>query len=267
MTAGTAERDGQIALPFLDVMREQIYEELRDTLDELHRLREGADVACHLRMPSAELLELRDVVGIGQESDIEHEVAIGRHAVTEAEARDVDDDVRFVAAAVEFLADNLGQLRAVEVGGVEDVIGERADGLERALLGADAAQNGTLTAQRMRAPGLTIPAHQRVVVRFEEHQRDLEPPLQGPDDGRELLQLFALADVHNQGSPPRSGAVARELRELGYQVDGQIVDGVVAEVFERTKNSPLPRAAQRGNDDQVRASVRRCLGGARLILP
>jgi len=58
----------------------------------------GSDVTCHAGVAASEFLKLGNVIGVGQEADIEYQVAVGRHAVTVAEAGHVGHDLRFTRA-------------------------------------------------------------------------------------------------------------------------------------------------------------------------
>src|SRR4051794_21251865 len=97
LAPGAPESDRQIAFSFPDVMRQQVYQQVGNSLNELNCLWETANVLRHPRVRAGQMLEAWDVVRIGQEPHVEHQVAIGRHAVAESEARDVDHDLRFVA--------------------------------------------------------------------------------------------------------------------------------------------------------------------------
>src|ERR1035438_3886421 len=63
MASGAAEGDGEIAFAFANVVRNQVDQQLRDEFDELHRLREGSDVARHSGVTAGELFEFRNEIG------------------------------------------------------------------------------------------------------------------------------------------------------------------------------------------------------------
>src|SRR5512143_2475789 len=60
--AGAAEGNGEVALPFLNVVRQKIDQQVRDALDELLGLRKGPDVASHTGILAGKLLERWNVV-------------------------------------------------------------------------------------------------------------------------------------------------------------------------------------------------------------
>src|SRR5439155_702827 len=105
MAARAAERDREIALAFTDVVRQQIDQKVGDALDELDGLRERSDIARDFGIAAGKLLERWNVIGIGEEPDIENQVAIGRHAMAVAEAGDIHHDLGFFALAAEFFHD------------------------------------------------------------------------------------------------------------------------------------------------------------------
>src|ERR1035438_8710365 len=82
LASGAAERDGEVALAFANVMRDQVNQQLRNPRDKFLGLREGQDVARHLRVAPGERTELRNKVGIGQEAHVEHQVGVFRDALT-----------------------------------------------------------------------------------------------------------------------------------------------------------------------------------------
>src|SRR5581483_3904085 len=88
-----AERDRQIALTLLDVVRQEINQKLRNARDELLRLRKRADVLGDPGVASGKRPEFRDKMRVRQEADVENEVCIFGHAMAKAEADAGDEDV------------------------------------------------------------------------------------------------------------------------------------------------------------------------------
>ena len=171
MISRAAERDGEIALTFADVVRKQIDQELRDAVDTLQRLGKAADVARHPRVAAAQLLKLRDVIRIGQETHVKDQVAVERNAVAVAETDDLHHDPGLLAVAAEFFRDQLAQLVDVELGGVDGMAGHVANRSEQAAFPADAAQDGVARAEGVRTAGLAEAPDDGVIVGFqEEHQ-------------------------------------------------------------------------------------------------
>ena len=137
LASGAAEGDGEVALPFLDVMRQQEQEHLGDAVEEFLRLGKVADVGGDLGMPAGELAELGDEVGIGQEAHVEDEVGFERDAVLVAEADRRDEQATSGAFALELGLQVGAQLVDVEVGGVESDVGDVADRIEQGAFRLD----------------------------------------------------------------------------------------------------------------------------------
>src|SRR3984957_2497860 len=153
-------------------------------------------------MPAGQLLELRNVVGIRQETHVEHQVAIRWHAMPVPEAVDIDPYAALVAAAAEFLPDYFAQLVHVELGSVNDVIRHAADRRQQLALRPEAFLHRPLGTQRMRTPRLAESARQRAIVGLEKYQRGRSALAQPLEQGGELHQLLALADIDHQRLTP-----------------------------------------------------------------
>src|SRR4051812_43536078 len=76
MAACAPESDGQIALSFPDVMRQQINQKIRDPLYKLAGLRERANITRHRRVSAGQLFESWNVVRVRQKTDVEHQIAV-----------------------------------------------------------------------------------------------------------------------------------------------------------------------------------------------
>src|ERR1700683_1618652 len=90
LTTGAAKRQSEVALAFVDVVRQQKQQQIRHAIEKFPRLREADDVVLDLRVFSSQIPEFRNEVWIRQESDIEDQIGIERHApfVSEADRRD-----------------------------------------------------------------------------------------------------------------------------------------------------------------------------------
>src|SRR5260370_631475 len=76
---GTAERDGQVALSFAYIVRQEIDQQVCNTTHKFRSLRERADVSCYTGVFSGQVLKSRNVVGVGKKPDVKHQVAIRRY--------------------------------------------------------------------------------------------------------------------------------------------------------------------------------------------
>src|SRR5205085_11045290 len=95
----------------------KIHQQVGDPLDEFLRLRKAADVTRHTRILATELLEGRNVVRIGEEANVKHQIAFAGQAVTEAEAVHLDQNLARVP--VKSRANGFAQLVHVEFSGID----------------------------------------------------------------------------------------------------------------------------------------------------
>ncbi len=128
----------------------------------------------------------------------------------------------------------------------------------RARMGASCSRSYSMLfghrefgAERMRTARLAEAAHQRGVVGFEENKPGADLAADAPEQRREALQRLAFANVHHDGGAARG--IVHQFGELRNQVERQIVDGMVAEVFQRLEHRAFAGAAEAGDDDQFRA--------------
>ena len=102
----------------------------------------------------------------------------------------------------------------------------------------------------MRAAGFAEAPHERFVVGFQKHEPHVHVVPDLPVDGGKTAQSGTFAHVDHQRGAADGSGVAHEFRERGNQIDGKIVDGVIAEVFERAQHRTFAGAAHPGDDDE-----------------
>src|SRR5205085_2450719 len=83
--AGTSERHRQIALALFNVVRHQECQQSFHTSQKFSGLRKGTDESAHFSRASREFSQARNEMRIRQESYIEDQVRIDRHAIFVAE--------------------------------------------------------------------------------------------------------------------------------------------------------------------------------------
>ena len=115
----------------------------------------------------------------------------------------------------------------------------------------------------MRPTGLAETPHQHRVGGLEENDLGRNHPPDRFQDRRQLFQLGAFADIHDQRGAANFARLHRQFGKLRDQFDGKIVDAVVAEIFEGLQHRGLPRPAHAGDDDQFGRSG----GGRERFLP
>src|SRR5271156_428962 len=150
--AGTAERYGEIAFAFGNIMRDQIEQQAFDATQEFAGLRERTDVARDAGIFAAEFAQVRHEMGIGQKADVEDQVRIRGNAVAKAEADDRDEQGA-AAGVLEAINDELAELVDIEFRGVNDYVRETTNGRHAAAFEANAVGDGIIGTQRVRTAG------------------------------------------------------------------------------------------------------------------
>ena len=130
LSSRTSKRDRQITLSFMDVMWKKVDEKIRDSLDELTALREGANVACHFRIASRKRPELWNKVRIRQEPHVKDKVSIFRNPMSKPEAHARDQEVFAGLLFFESLRDIGPKFVNIELRGIDDQICDRSDGTQ-----------------------------------------------------------------------------------------------------------------------------------------
>src|SRR5262245_56132897 len=118
LAACTTEADGQITLSLPHIVRQQINQKVRDTIDELLGLMEGAEVRGHSRVPCRQRTALRDEVRIGKKSYVEAQIFVVRHAMSEAEAHTRNQQVPVRRLLLEAFRQMRPQLVHIELRGL-----------------------------------------------------------------------------------------------------------------------------------------------------
>src|SRR4029077_18147217 len=123
LSAGAAEGNRQVALPFVNVMRKQVDEQVGDAGEELGSLWERTNVFGDTRVAPCKRTELGDEVRVGQKADVEDEIGVLGHALTKSEAHAGDQDTFFRGLFLESLGDVGAKFVNVELRSIDDEIG------------------------------------------------------------------------------------------------------------------------------------------------
>lgn len=140
----------------------------------------------------------------------------------------------------------------VELGGINDHVGEFTDGLHELALVDKAFAYRKMLAKRMGTPRFAVAAQQGVFAGVDEHERDGMLAAQMFEQGREFRELRAFASVHEQGRAREIGFTGGvQLRKNGNELDGEVVDTVEAHIFKGAKNGAFSGAGKTGEDDEL----------------
>src|SRR5580658_2972910 len=160
LAASAAERQSEVALAFVDVVREQKEQQFGDPIEKLPGLRKTDDVILNLWIFSGQISKFRNEVGVGQESHIEDQIRVERDALLVPEADGGDDQALAIALAHEFVLDVSAQLVDVEPGGVNDDVRDLADRLQKMAFFLQSTRYTRLAAERVRAARLRVSGKQ-----------------------------------------------------------------------------------------------------------
>ena len=251
LAAGAAEGDGQVAFALFDVMREQVEHELGDTIEELSRLRESADVGGDFRIEAGLLAEFGDEVGVGQEANIENHIGVEGHAILEAETETGNEEALGLLLVAEAGVNVGAELVDVEVGSVNERVGDVANGIEELTLFDDGAPDGFRLAEGMRAACFRVPADEHGVLSVEIDDAGLKKFLDALEDFREAIESGALANVHDDSGAFDLNGFTDDRGELREQFEGQIVDAVVSQILKGLKRRSFACAGDSSEDDKL----------------
>src|SRR5438067_555341 len=113
-TAGTSERHRQIALALFNVVRHQECQQSFHTSQKFSGLRKGTDESTHFSRTSREFSQARNEMRIRQESYVEDQVRIDRHAIFIAETHHRNEH-RMAVGIFESACNEASQLMHIEL--------------------------------------------------------------------------------------------------------------------------------------------------------
>src|SRR6266851_3249881 len=163
LSPSATETNGQVALAFMDVVRQQVNQQIGDALDEFLGLGERADILRHARVASCQRAKLWHKVRVGQEPHVKDEVGILGHAMTKAETHARDQDAFLARLLAETLRNVGPQFMDVELRGVDDEIGQPADRAQMAPLGLQCRFYWRVRAQRVGTAGFAEPSQKHSI--------------------------------------------------------------------------------------------------------
>src|SRR5579859_2650957 len=108
-------RDRQIALAFMNVVRKQEHQQIRDPLHELAGLGKRADISRNLRVASGQRPEFWNEMWVRQKADVKHQVSILGHTFPKSEAYARNQQALLRRLLVKTLFDVRAQLVDVEL--------------------------------------------------------------------------------------------------------------------------------------------------------
>src|ERR1700674_4644428 len=240
---GAAEGNGQITLSLTDVMGDQVSQQAFDAPQEFACLRERPDITRYFGIASREFPPRREKMGIGQKTAVQSQVNIRGDAISISKTHHRNHQ-RPLGAALKSIDDELPQLVDIEFGGVDDHVREPANRVHQRPLTPQPLAHRTIVSQRMWAPRLAESAQQSIFRSLDEYQTGGHFAADLFVKSRQAFELIALSRVdHESRAFHFRIAVKIQLAEGRNQVDGQVIDAIIAQVLKRLQNRALPRAA------------------------
>ena len=227
--AGAAQRDGQVGLAFAAVVRQQAVEQRGQLGEKRRESGIGRDEAIHDLVAPGERAQVRLVMRVLQEAHIEHQVGLARQPVAVGEGGHADGHLR-AAAPREMSGQDPAQLRRRERRGVDHQVGPRPQRHQQIALGGDPVDDRPAVGERMAAAGLGVAAAQDAVLAVEEDHGQAQA-------GATQITLQVLDEGRGGEAPgadidPQGERAAAALDQRPEQVEGQVVDRLVAEILE-----------------------------------
>ena len=251
LAAGAADANGEVgAVAALDEGWQPVFQVGGGVGDEAARFVVAFEKFDDRRIPAAVGTDGGFPVGVRQEAHVEEEVGVDRCAVFEAEGLQGDDERgRGVA---EDGAQAVFKLVNAVMAGVEDDVGKVHQRVQKVSLVFDGFRQGArvfgMDVQRVRAACFAVAAHEDVGVGGEEKDLDIRQRAQVADFFRQGGEVGSVTRVHGDGDGLRlfAGEVAHEAVK---QCARQVIDAVVAEVFEGVEGDGFARPGQSSDDE------------------
>ena len=138
-------------------MRNQIGKQAFDPAQEFAGLRERANVLADSRVRAIVRTQSRNEMRVGKKAHVKDEIRIRRNAIAIAEANNRYEQ-RPRIRIFEARGDEVAKLVHVELRGIDDHIGELADGLHQRALVAQAFANRVILPEGMGTTRLAVAA-------------------------------------------------------------------------------------------------------------
>src|SRR5208337_2370141 len=182
LAARASEADREVALAFVNIVRQKINQQIGDAQNELLRLRKGPDVLGHARMTSRKLPKFRHEMRVGEKANVEHQIRFLWHTVakTKAHARDQNTFSRRLLA--EGLGNMSAQLVHVELRSIDDNVRQGTNGRQVAPLSFDRSidrrvrlKRRSSTASEASRKATLVGIVRRTAFRIPGRRSNLEP--------------------------------------------------------------------------------------------
>ncbi len=213
--------------------------------------------------------QLVDVVGIGEEPDVEHDVGLAREPATVGERQDGQGQPALLGA-LEVPGDQTPQVARRQLRGIDHQIGLFPQARHDPALVGDAVGDRTVEGERMAPARFVEATAQDLVLAVQEQELRLgrRPAAPGADPLEQIGRVEGARAAVDADGEVVIQPVARP-HQAAEQRDRQIVDGLEAEILQRLERRGPASAGHPGHEDDLthsRLHSTRCAVSASLIL-
>ena len=157
LAAGAADGDDEVCFSLVEIIGQQERQQVLDLGRKVQRLLIFEDKIPHRLVQPGLMLELRDIIGIRQETDIEDQIGFQRQPVFEPEGDDAHVHRMLPHPTRDQIDQDPAQLAGGEIGRVDDGAGTVADRRQQFALARNGAlQRGAVLHEWMQAARLLI---------------------------------------------------------------------------------------------------------------
>ncbi len=193
---------------------------------------------------------------VPQKACVEYQIRFPRQARGKGKGNEPEIETRLAlhrAARPKMPLDEPSQSDRSQLGSIHDEIGCLFQLGGEPLLGRDSVRHSPQRGQRMAPAGFRIPAKEGGLVRPGIDELGPQPAGPQPADHVEHGACVEAAGAHVHAYGQRPLAAAYEAVE---ESQGGIIDGLVAEILERSENRGFARPGEAGDEHQASAAGR-----------
>ena len=207
----------------------------------------------HAGVLAGERPQVRLVVGIWQEPDVDQQVRVARGAVLEPEALERDREPSGGPGRQHLVCELSPQHRRGQARRVDHDVGALAQPGQQRALARNAVGDAAARRQRMAPARLLVARQQRLLVGLEEQDPVKDAQLaQIVEDRGEALEVAAAAHVRDDRRALHLGPLVHEqLDQRADHLRWEIVDAEVARVLERGHRRRLAGTRKAGDHDEI----------------
>ena len=256
--AGAAHGDHQPPLSLALIQRQKVIDQLVQVPQKLAGFLLAEHVIANRRFQTGVGADILDIIRVGQEAHVEHQIAFARDAALIAEGHDFRAQGALILVAGEQVVHARAKLLGAQPAGGEHVIGALAQGLKHfALLGDGLFKRYTAAHERVVAPRLLVAVDERFGVRLQKEDGDFVAVAALIDGAanRVRVEQRAAAGIHAEGDGRIQLHLFAEGERGREQQRRNVVHALIAAVLQMAQDARFARAGQAGDDQKFHACL------------